>query len=302
MKAHRFLEDKGLDFELVEQDNPTKSCDDAARERGVETSQIVKSLIVERHEEKGVNEGDLIHVLLPGDREISEKKFGEHHLISPEKSEELTGFESGTVHPFSTEIKHIIDYRILENHNVSFTVGEKLRGVIIDSEDFREGLNKSSFEYEIKDISLTCESDIEELKKKGLDEEDARFLAERGLTLIYRDLDFEDEEKLKGFQELLRHDIDPTRELITELIETSENLNHMQKLIENYAETGKIEDSGGFELEKVVDEVLEEHPEALEDLKSGKDSVENFVIGQVMQKTSGKANPDNVKEILKDEY
>ena len=302
MKAHRFLEDKGLDFELVEQDNPTKSCDDAARERGVETSQIVKSLIVERHEEKGVNEGDLIHVLLPGDREISEKKFGEHHLISPEKSEELTGFESGTVHPFSTEIKHIIDYRILENDNFSFTVGEKLRGVIIDSEDFREGLNKSSFEYEIKDISLTCESDIEELKKKGLDEEDARFLAERGLTLIYRDLDFEDEEKLKGFQELLRHDIDPTRELITELIETSENLNHMQKLIESYAETGKIEDSGGFELEKVVDEVLEEHPEALEDLKSGKDSVENFVIGQVMQKTSGKANPDNVKEILKDEY
>lgn len=301
MKAHKFLEEKGLDFEIVEQDNPTKSCDDAAKERGVETSQIVKSLIVERHEEKGVTDGELVHVLLPGDREISEKKFGEHHLISPEKSEELTGFKSGTVHPFSTEIPHIVDYRILENDEVSFTVGEQLRGVIIDSTEFSKGLEKSDFEYEIKDVSLTNQEDIDHLEAEGLDKQDAKFVTDKGLTPLYLELDFESEKIVKAFQEFLRHDIRPEKELVSDIIEASENINHLQKLVESYAETGEIEDSEDFELEDIVDKVFEDHPEALDDFKEGKDSVENFVIGQVMQKTSGKARPDNVREII-DEF
>ena len=302
MKAHKFLEEKGLDFEVVEQDNPTKSCDDAARERGVETSQIVKSLIVERHEEKGLKDGDLIHVLLPGDREISEKKFGESHLIPPEKSREITGFESGKVHPFSTEIKHVIDYRVLENNQVSFTVGEQLKGVIIDTEQFREGLDRSDFEYEVKDISLTTQEDIEKLKESGLEEEDAKFIADKGLSPLYLELDCDFEEVVKAFQELLRHDINPEKELVEEIIEASENLNHLQKLVEEYAENGEITGSGSFELEKVIEDIFDEHPEALEDLEDGKESVENFVIGQVMQRTSGRARPDRVKEVLENEY
>ena len=302
MKADKFLDEKGLDFEVVKQDNPTKDCDDAARERGVKTSQIVKSLIVKRHDEKGLKEGDLIHVLLLGDREISEKKFGENHLIPPEKSKELTGFESGTVHPFSTEIKHVIDYRILENEEVSFTVGKQLRGVIINSKEFRKGLEKSDFDYETKDISLTSQEDINHLQDLGLNEEDAKFVADKGLTPLYSELDYDSESIIKSFQELLRHDIRPEREAVTEIIEASESLNHLQKLAENYAETGKIEDSGSFELEEVIDDILEEHLEALEDLKDGKDSVENFIIGQVMQKTSGRARPDRVKEVLRNEY
>lgn len=302
MKAHNFLEKKGLDFEIVRQDNPTKSCDDAAKERGVETSQIVKSLIVEKHEEKGLKEGELIHVLLPGDSEISEKKFGESHLIPPEKSKKLTGFESGTVHPFSTEIKHVIDYRVLENSKVSFTVGEQLRGVIIDTEEFREGLDKSGFEYQIKDISLTDQRDIEKLEETGLEEGDAKFIADKGLSPLYLELDHDSEEVVKAFQELLRHDITPKKEVVEEIIDASDNLNHLQKLVEEYAETGKITDSGSFELEKVIEEIFDDHPEALEDLQEGKDSVENFVIGLVMQKTSGKARPNKVKEVLENEY
>ncbi|MFO7794298.1 MAG: YbaK/EbsC family protein [Candidatus Nanohaloarchaea archaeon] len=302
MKAHNFLEGNGLDFEVVEQDNPTKDCDDAAQERGVETSQIVKSLIVERHKEKGVKKGDLIHVLLPGDREISEKKFGEHHLISPEKSKELTGFESGTVHPFSTEIEHVIDYRVLENEEVSFTVGEQLKGVIINSKEFRKGLEKSNFDYEIKDISLTKQEDIDLLESESLDKEDAMFVADKGLAPLYLELNYDSEDVIKSFQELLRRDIRPEKEIVTEIIEASENLNHLQKLVETYAETGKIEDSGSFELEEVIDEILDENSEALEDLKEGKQSVENFIIGQVMQRTSGRARPERVKEVLNNEF
>jgi len=302
MKAHRFLEEKGLNYEVVEQDNPTKSCDAAARERGVKTSQIVKSLIVEKHREKGVNKGDLVHVLLPGDREISEKKFGEHHLIDPEKSKEITGFESGTVHPFSTEIDHVIDFRILEQERLSFTVGETQKGIIIKENEFEKALDNSSFDFEVKDISQTLTEDIELLESRGLEEEDARFVADRGLIPEYLALNFEDDIVLKAFREFLRHDLHIEQELIAEIIEASENLNNLQKIIEEYSETGEITETEEFNLKEVIEEVFDERPEALEDLKSGKDSVANFIIGEVMKKTSGRARPEKVKEVLRDEY
>jgi len=302
MKAHRFLEEKGLNYEVVEQDNPTKSCDAAARERGVKTSQIVKSLIVEKHREKGVNKGDLVHVLLPGDREISEKKFGEHHLIDPEKSKEITGFESGTVHPFSTEIDHVIDFRILEQERLSFTVGETQKGIIIKENEFEKALDNSSFDFEVKDISQTLTEDIELLESRGLEEEDARFVADRGLIPEYLALNFEDDIVLKAFREFLRHDLHIEQELIAEIIEASENLNNLQKIIEEYSETGEITETEEFNLKEVIEEVFDERTEALEDLKSGKDSVANFIIGEVMKKTSGRARPEKVKEVLRDEY
>lgn len=303
MKAHKFLENQGIDFELVEQDNPTKSCDDAAQERGVETSQIVKSLILERHREKGDKENsELLHILLPGDREVSEKKLGEHHLVPPKESKKLSGFESGTVHPFSTEIKHIVDYRLMEKDKLSFTIGEKKRGVIIDTSDFTEGLELADFKYHVEDISLTDERDIQRLTEEGLNTEDARFIADRGLTQIYLNLDHSDEELLKTFHELLRHDINIEEKTVSQLIKASENLNHLQKLVENFAETGEISEASEYDLNNVLEEIFESHPEALEDLENGKDSVTNFIIGKVMQKTSGQAKPTKVKEVLKNEY
>ena len=302
MKAHRFLEEKGLNFEVVEQDNPTKDCDAAARERGVETSQIVKSLIVEKHREKGVNKGELIHVLLPGDREISEKKFGEHHLIDPEKSKDLTGFESGTVHPFSTKVQHIIDFRILRKDELSFTVGETQKGVIIGEDQFKKALDSSSFDFEVKDISQTLTEDIEMLKSRGLEEEDARFVADRGLIPEYLELEYSDEKLLKAFREFLRHDIEVEQSNVEEIIEASEGLNNLQKMIEEYSKTGEIQDSEDFELKEVIASILDENPEALEDLKDGKDSVVNFVIGEVMKETSGRARPEKLKEVLRNEY
>ncbi|MEF8880455.1 MAG: hypothetical protein V5A72_01325, partial [Candidatus Nanohaloarchaea archaeon] len=116
------------------------------------------------------------------------------------------------------------------------------------------------------------------------------------------DLDHENEKLLKAFHEMLRHEIIPEKELVDNLMDVSENLNHMQKLVEIYAEKGEFEDSGSFSLSEVIDDILEDHPEALEDLQEGKNSVENFVIGQVMQKTSGKADPGEVKEVLHNEH
>ena len=53
-------------------------------------------------------------------------------------------------------------------------------------------------------------------------------------------------------------------------------------------------------IEKVVDEVIENHSEQVEGYKSGKEKLLGFFVGQVMRKTQGKANPQAVNKILKE--
>ena len=59
-----------------------------------------------------------------------------------------------------------------------------------------------------------------------------------------------------------------------------------------------VSDSGT--LERVVDEVVAEHPDDFEKLRAGEQKVMNFLMGQVMKKTRGKADPAAVRKILAD--
>ena len=47
--------------------------------------------------------------------------------------------------------------------------------------------------------------------------------------------------------------------------------------------------------------VIEEHPQAVVDYRAGKDRVVQFLMGQVMRETRGKANPGMVSELIKRE-
>jgi aspartyl-tRNA(Asn)/glutamyl-tRNA(Gln) amidotransferase subunit B len=60
----------------------------------------------------------------------------------------------------------------------------------------------------------------------------------------------------------------------------------------------QISDSG--ELEKIVDLVIADCPQQVQQYRDGKTKVLGFLVGQVMQKTQGKANPGQVNEILRD--
>jgi len=67
------------------------------------------------------------------------------------------------------------------------------------------------------------------------------------------------------------------------------------------AEHNLIQKSDADELEKIVDQVLKENPKAVEDVTSGgkkSNKARGFLLGQVMQKTKGQANPKVVSEIL----
>lgn len=62
-----------------------------------------------------------------------------------------------------------------------------------------------------------------------------------------------------------------------------------------------LEKSGGDELAGWVQEAIDENPEAVEDYESGDESAINFLVGQVMQKSQGSADPKETREQLLEE-
>ena len=59
----------------------------------------------------------------------------------------------------------------------------------------------------------------------------------------------------------------------------------------------QISDSGA--LEAMIDEVLAANPKSVEEYRAGKEKAFNALIGQAMKATRGKANPQQVNELLK---
>ena len=53
------------------------------------------------------------------------------------------------------------------------------------------------------------------------------------------------------------------------------------------------------ELETICKQVIKENPKAIEDYKKGEEKALNFLVGMVMKKTKGTANPDIVNNIIK---
>ena len=59
----------------------------------------------------------------------------------------------------------------------------------------------------------------------------------------------------------------------------------------------QISDAGA--IEKIVDEVLAANPKSVEEFRAGKEKAFNALVGQAMKATKGKANPQQVNEILR---
>ena len=59
----------------------------------------------------------------------------------------------------------------------------------------------------------------------------------------------------------------------------------------------QITDSGA--IEAIVDEVLAANPKSIEEFRAGKDRALNALVGQVMKGSKGKANPQQVTDLLK---
>jgi aspartyl-tRNA(Asn)/glutamyl-tRNA(Gln) amidotransferase subunit B len=65
------------------------------------------------------------------------------------------------------------------------------------------------------------------------------------------------------------------------------------------ADLGLQQNDNEEELEKAIKEVIDKNPQQVAQYKAGKDNVIQFLVGQAMAHTQGKANPKIVIEILK---
>ncbi|NEP09513.1 MAG: Asp-tRNA(Asn)/Glu-tRNA(Gln) amidotransferase subunit GatB [Symploca sp. SIO1A3] len=61
---------------------------------------------------------------------------------------------------------------------------------------------------------------------------------------------------------------------------------------------GLIKISNLGELEAIIDEVIAAHPKELEQYRNGKTKLQGFFVGQVMKKTSGRADPKLTNQLL----
>jgi len=103
--------------------------------------------------------------------------------------------------------------------------------------------------------------------------------------------------------------------------QTGELLNYLKKgiisgklaklVFEEMFKTGKpaeeIIESRGLKqitdetsLEKIAEEILKENPQGVQDFKTGKEKALGYLVGQVMKKTKGKANPQLVNKLLRE--
>ncbi len=57
---------------------------------------------------------------------------------------------------------------------------------------------------------------------------------------------------------------------------------------------------GSEETEKIIYSVLKDNKGVIEDYKAGKKEALNFLVGQVMKQTRGRADPKEVSRMLRD--
>ncbi len=82
------------------------------------------------------------------------------------------------------------------------------------------------------------------------------------------------------------------KELLPEIIRTGRP---PQELV---SQRGLLQITDTEELERIIEQVISENPKAVEDFKKGKPRATMFLVGKVMEKTKGKANPKLVNEII----
>ncbi len=133
-RALAALRDSGLAHDVVRH-GPVASLAEAARLRGVDPGDLVKTMVVRR------GEGDHLLVLVPGDRTISWPKLRAlldvSRLSMPDAAAALavTGYERGTITPFGADgdLPVVADERV-RGRRISLGAGAHGVAVTVDAD------------------------------------------------------------------------------------------------------------------------------------------------------------------------
>lgn len=151
--AEQDAAERGIAIEIIERP-PSNSLQEAADAQGISTADIVKTLVLKRHD------GDYLLVLVPGDRQIDWAKLravvGVNKLRLPDADDALaaTGYARGTITPFGASGNWPVyaDSSIV-GRRISMGAGAPGRSLWVGADDLVRG-----FDATVADISKPAAS------------------------------------------------------------------------------------------------------------------------------------------------
>jgi len=140
--ASRRLDELNLPYRIFEHAQSPSSLEEAARQRGQEPNQVVRSIVFRQ------GEGQFIMVLIAGPGQISWKKvrsgLGVSRITMATEAEVLkaTGFVRGAVTPLGlpTPMRILADESVFEPEEISIGSGVRGVAIIMKSETLKEAL------------------------------------------------------------------------------------------------------------------------------------------------------------------
>jgi Cys-tRNA(Pro) deacylase len=139
----RFLDSVGIDYRVKPHKEKVYTCGDAARERGVRLSQIIKCMVG-----KDIKKG--VHVMMiPGDKLLKLKRVRQVaggigiDLIAPEDLSKEFNLTVGAISPiqFVDKAKFYMDNSVSREEIVDISSGEPDTGIELTTNDLKKVLN-----------------------------------------------------------------------------------------------------------------------------------------------------------------
>jgi Cys-tRNA(Pro) deacylase len=138
------LKKKRIPHKIFVHKNPPRTLEQAAKERGQQPEQVVRSILFR------ISEGDFVMVLMAGNRQINWKTLrttlGKSRVTtaSVEEVKEATGYEIGAVAPFGLQkkIQIFIDESVTEQEIISMGSGVVGTAIILNSRDLMKALGE----------------------------------------------------------------------------------------------------------------------------------------------------------------
>jgi Cys-tRNA(Pro)/Cys-tRNA(Cys) deacylase len=137
------LESKGIPFRTFKHPGPVESLRQAARERGQQPGQVIRSILFR------ISQDEFVMVLVAGSRQVDwrtlRKHIGQSRLTMASKEEVLeeTGYPIGAVSPFGLPkpTRILVDQSVFEQHGeISIGAGERGTTVILKARDLKLAL------------------------------------------------------------------------------------------------------------------------------------------------------------------
>ncbi len=136
------LDGLGISYRMHLHEKPVHSLEQAAEERGLDPSQIVRSLLFR------LEDGSYVLVLMAGPGQVSWPKLRRHLGVrriasaTAEEVQQVTGYEPGAVSPFGLPrpLRLLADRSLLAPEVLSLGAGIRNAGVILQRDDLLRAL------------------------------------------------------------------------------------------------------------------------------------------------------------------